>query len=616
MCGIAGWIDWEKDLTTVKNKKVLKKMQESLDRRGPDEEGNWITENVALVHKRLIVIDPAGGKQPMIKQKAANKFIISYNGELYNTAELRKKLAKLGHKFDSYSDTEVLLTSYLEWGRECVQYLNGIYAFAIWDQKREELYLARDRIGVKPLFYSQQENGFYFASELKTLLVPPEIKAVVGREGLAEIFLMGPGRTPGCGVFKGIDELKPGHYAVYNRDGLKLKKYWSLESKEHLDSLERTVKKVRALFVDTVQRQLISDLPICTLLSGGLDSSAITAVASERLKKEYNTRLHSYSIDYKKNQKHFESNEFQPSTDNQWIQMMSKYADTEHHNIILSNEKLVNALEEGVYARDLPGMADIDVSLYLFCCEIAKDFTVAVSGECADEIFAGYPWFHREDALQSSIFPWMKNTKAKIDILNDELNNILKPQQYLEQRYREALSEVPRLDSDNQENKRMREITYLTLTRWMPVLLERKDRMSMYTGLEVRVPFCDHRLVQYAWNIPWEMKNHGGMRKGILREALRDSLPEEVRTRPKNPYPKTFNPKYLEATRRWLLEIMNNNNAPLLDFIDQEQIRDIADLEQNFNLPWFGQLMKVPQLFAYLIQTNIWLEEYNVTVRM
>jgi asparagine synthase (glutamine-hydrolysing) len=386
-----------------------------------------------------------------------------------------------------------------------------------------------------------------------------------------------------------------------------------LQSREHPDSVEETIRTVRELFADTVQRQLISDKPICTLLSGGLDSSAITAIASDRLKEQYNQQLHSYSVDYKDNQENFESSEFQPSTDQQWIDLMSDYSTTNHHNVILPNQKLVNALKEGVYARDLPGMADIDVSLYLFCSEIAKKFTVAVSGECADEIFAGYPWFHREEARQADTFPWTRNLGTRIDLLNDDLKNTIKPAQYLDRRYQQALSEVPRLASDDKANQKMREITYLTLSRWMPILLERKDRMSMYTGLEVRVPFCDHRLVEYVWNIPWKMKNYGGMRKGILREALTGVLPEKVRTRPKNPYPKTFNPQYLAATRNWLREIMNNNNAPLLDFIDRQQLQGIIEQGADFDQPWFGQLMRVPQLFAYLIQVNIWLEEYNVS---
>ncbi|MGM0502013.1 MAG: asparagine synthase (glutamine-hydrolyzing) [Bacillota bacterium] len=615
MCGIAGWISWEKDLTSNENKKILAAMQDTLKRRGPDEKGEWITKDVALLHRRLIVIDPEGGKQPMVKQIAGNKFIISYNGELYNTVELRKQLKKIGYHFNSHSDTEVLLTSYLEWGVECVEYLNGIYAFAVWDQKRGQLFLTRDRMGVKPLFYSCKPDDFYFGSELKSLLAHPEIEAVVGKDGLAEIFALGPARTPGQGIFEGIKELKPGHYLIYNRTGIEIKKYWSLQSRKHLEPFSETVQTIKKLFVDTVQRQLISDMPICTLLSGGLDSSAITAVASKKLEQEYNYQLHTYAVDYQDNHQHFKSSEFQPSRDQQWIDIMSDYSTTKHHNVILTTNQLISALQEGVYARDLPGMADIDVSLYLFCSQIAQNFTVAVSGECADEIFAGYPWFHKKGVLDKEIFPWLRNIEFRTNVLNNDLRKSIEPQQYLKQRYQEALSEVPRLANDTEIGKRMREITYLTLTRWMPVLLERKDRMSMYTGLEVRVPFCDHRLVEYVWNVPWEMKNYGGQRKGVLRKAVAGLLPEEIRTRPKNPYPKTVNPSYLEAVTNLLLEIINNNNAPLIDFVNSQEIKKIIELRTESNVPWFGQLMQIPQWFAYLIQVNFWLEDYGVRVK-
>ncbi|GAB6136999.1 asparagine synthase (glutamine-hydrolyzing) [Halanaerobaculum tunisiense] len=612
MCGIAGWIDWEQDLTNRHN--VLQKMEDTLQLRGPDESGDWISQNVGLVHRRLIVIDPTGGKQPMVKSKNGNKYVMVYNGELYNTSDLRNKLQQRGYTFTGHSDTEVLLTSYIEWGLECAQYLNGIYAFAIWDVGRERLYMARDRIGVKPLFYSRFGSSLVFGSELKSLLAHPDIEAKIGREGLAEILAIGPGRTPGHGVFKGIKELKPGYYLVYDQDGLRKRQYWKLESKPHEDNVEETISKVRELFVDTVQRQLVSDVPICALLSGGLDSSAITSVASNALQEADKGQLHTYSVDYEGNEEHFEANDFQPDPDSKWIGLMSDYATTKHHDVILPNSKLVEGLKKGVYARDLPGMADIDVSLYLFCQEIEQDFTVAVSGECADEIFGGYPWYYREEALQANTFPWSRRIDDRLQIFDSDVLKEVKPGEYLDQRYQEALAEVPRLPGEDAKNAQMREMMYLNLTRWMPVLLDRKDRMSMYTSLEVRVPFCDHRLVEYVWNIPWELKNYGGMRKGILRAALKGLLPESVRTRPKNPYPKTFDPAYFEATKNWLLDILSNPNAPLHDLIDEDTVRQFTAADQDFDIPWFGQLMRLPQLFAYLIQINTWLQEYNVKI--
>ncbi|MFW6269595.1 MAG: asparagine synthase (glutamine-hydrolyzing), partial [Bacillota bacterium] len=456
MCGIAGWFDWKKNISHQKN--ILEKMKESQKHRGPDESGEWISKHIGLVHRRLIVIDPEGGKQPMVKNTRNNKYVLVYNGELYNTGEIRKKLKNEGYSFKGHSDTEVVLTSYIEWGKNCVKHFNGIFAFAIWDKKKEQLYLARDRIGVKPLFYSITENGFIFASEIKGLLAHPEIKPIINEKGMAEIFAMGPGRTPGFGVFKQIKEIKPGYYLTFNKNGLEKNQYWSPVNKHHQDSLENTIEKVRNLFIDSVKRQLISDVPICTLLSGGLDSSAITSIASETLKNTKNKQLNTYSVDYEGNDKYFTRNEFQPDKDTHWIKKVSDYSNTFHHQIIISNQDLINNLKNGVRARDLPGMADIDVSLYLFCQQIKKDFTVAVSGECADEIFGGYPWFYNDK--KNKTFPWMRNIDNRLNILSSPILDKIQPKSYLDWRYQQALREVPGLPEENTKTTEKRKLFY------------------------------------------------------------------------------------------------------------------------------------------------------------
>lgn len=612
MCGIAGWIHWQKDIREYKA--VLKKMNNSQIHRGPDESGEWYAKEAGLVHRRLIVIDPDGGKQPMVREYNGNKYVLIYNGELYNTSELRKILKSKGYSFNSHSDTEVLLLSFIEWGESCLIKLNGIYAFAVWDHKNKKVFLARDRIGVKPLFYAERGNGLIFSSELKGILAHEAVDSEVTYEGLAEIFALGPGRTPGHGIFKGVKELEPAHYIVYTKKGIRKKRYWSLESKYHEDNLSITIEKVRKFFIDAVKRQLVSDVPICTLLSGGLDSSAITAVASKVLSESSGKNIYTYSVDYDGNDRFFEKNKFQPDLDNKWVEIMSDYAKTRHHSVSLSNNSLVKALRAGVLARDLPGMADIDISLYLFCCKIKEKFTVAVSGECADEIFGGYPWFYQQQLLNADNFPWARKLENKFAIISPDILNKINPLEYVKHRYQEAVAEVPILPGEDKKNARMREMFYLNLTRWMPVLLDRKDRMSMYTGLEVRVPFCDHRLVEYVWNIPWDMKNYGDMRKGIFRAALKGILPEAVRTRKKNPYPKTFNPAYFNDVRKWLIEILNNKKAPIQDFINTKRVRALTDMGCDYDVPWFGQLMRLPQLFAYLIQTNYWLEAYDIKV--
>lgn len=614
MCGIAGWIDWERDLRGQKH--ILQAMANSLYRRGPDDEGFWLTKTAAFAFRRLIVVDPEGGKQPMIRKRGNNTYSIVYNGELYNTKEIRRELETLGNQFRSWSDTEVLLTAFMEWGPECVHKLNGIFAFAVWDEANQTLFMARDRLGVKPLFYTLREKSFIFASDLKTLLTHPFVEPAIDQEGLAEIFSIGPARTPGHGIFRHVQELKPGYSLIYDWKGIHTYPYWQLKSILHEDDLPTTVAKVRTLLQDAIQRQLVSDVPLCTLLSGGLDSSAISAVAAEIYHQQGMEPLHTYSVDYVDNDLHFQTNLFQPNPDAPWIKMMSSHLGSEHHDIRFDTPELIDSLTEAVRARDLPGMADVDGSLYLFSREIKKGATVALSGECADEVFGGYPWFHREEMINATTFPWSMMLDERINFLSQELCQSINPKEYVQRRYHEALDEVPALSGEDAVNKRMREMFYLNLTRWMPTLLDRKDRMSMAVGLEVRVPFCDHRLVEYLWNVPWEMKACDGREKGLLRRALHGILPEEIRTRKKSPYPKTHNPNYLTACRDIALERLHDSSSQLHMLFNKQKVEDMAEASKmkHIDLPWFGQLMNVPQFFAYMIQIDAWFREYHVRI--
>lgn len=613
MCGITGWVDWEANL--LEQERIIKTMTETLRNRGPDAYGIWLSDHAAFGHRRLSVVDPEGGSQPMIRQKEKNKYTITYNGELYNTSELRNELKSLGYTFTTYSDTEVLLISYIEWGPECINRLNGIYAFGIWDEQKQNLFLARDRFGVKPLFYSKLNNGLIFGSEIKSLLAHPAIEPEIDIEGIMEIFFIGPARTPGCGVYRGINELKPAHYLIYDRNGIKIKRYWSFKSQPHLDDLDTTAFHLRELLQDSIERQLVADVPVCTFLSGGIDSSTITVFAVEGFKKKGLNELHTYSIDYIDNDKYFQPNDFQPNSDSYWVKQVSDSLGTKHHNITVDTPQLVEALVTAVKAKDLPGMADIDSSLYLFCKEVKKKATVALSGECADEIFGGYPWFHREDLLKANTFPWSISIDLRKSILSPAILSLITPEEYISERYKETLKEVPRLEGENPLDARRREMFYLNITWFMTTLLDRKDRMSMATGLEVRVPFCDHRLAEYVWNIPWEMKIYQQREKGILRYALKGILPNEVLERKKSPYPKTHNPSYLTAVRKWLLDILDDPTSPIHILIDTKTVRSMVESDMVSNRPWFGQLMSTPQLFAYLIQVDIWLREYKVRIK-
>lgn len=470
MCGIAGWIDLKSDL--ISQQDIMVTMTKKLSQRGPDAEGFYVSSNALLGHRRLIVVDPEGGGQPMIRFRGENKYVIVYNGELYNTLDLRYELETIGHTFSSNSDTEVLLVSYIEWGANCIEHLNGIFAFGIWDQTERSLFLGRDRFGVKPLFYAQRGSSLIFASEIKALLANPLVRAEVDFEGLAEVFSLGPARTPGHGIFKDVYEVKPANSILFDNSGIHHRKYWSLISTPHTDNIDDTISKIRLLVLDAIKRQLVADVPVCTFLSGGLDSSAITAVAAGIFEKTGKGQLHTYSIDYVDNDRYFKPSSFQPNADAPWVKRMSDEFNTKHHYIYADTPQLVNALIDSTEARDFPGMADVDSSLLLFCREVKKNSTVALSGECADEVFGGYPWFHREEMLNAGTFPWSINLSERKRVLSPELINLIKPEEYVARRYSDTLNQVPHLIGESQLETRRREISYLNITWFMSTLLE------------------------------------------------------------------------------------------------------------------------------------------------
>ncbi len=610
MCGLIGLLDFTNDTSNLKD--IVIDMNETLSKRGPDEEGFYYENNVCLAHRRLVVVDPDGGKQPMSFQYNDNIYTIIYNGQLYNTNTLMEELKDNGFIFNSHSDTEVLLKSFIHWGYDVIKKINGIYAFSIWDKNKKELFFARDHFGVKPFYYSQIDSTFIFASEIKSLLKFPGLRPKLDSQGISELIGLGPAHTPGIGIFKNINELKPAHYGIYNKNGLFLQKYWELKSKPHTDSLGKTCEKVRDLLEHSIKSQLVSDVPLCTFLSGGLDSSIITLYASNYCKENNLPPLETYSVDYLDNDKNFVSNDFQPDSDKFFIDLLIKKLDINHHTVILDTPELADNLENAMLARDFPGMADVDSSLLLFCKNVKKNATVALTGECSDEIFGGYPWFFRDDSLNSGTFPWSIALTQRQLLLNSEISKHCNIKEYVNYRYFESLSKVEILETDSEETAEKRKISYLTLTWFMQTLLERSDRMAMYNGVELRVPFCDYKLAEYVWNIPWELKSLNGREKGLLRYIMRDYLPTQIIDRKKSPYPKTCNPTYLEKVKKMLTLIINNSESPINKILNRDYVLEIIKTDgKSFTRPWFGQLMTGPQLIAYLVQLNMWLEHYN-----
>ncbi|MCO5967976.1 asparagine synthase (glutamine-hydrolyzing) [Actinoallomurus soli] len=562
MCGIAGWVDYDRDLTLERDTALA--MTRTMALRGPDAEGLWIDPHVALGHRRLAVIDPRGGAQPM----SEGPVTLVYSGETYNFRELRKVLEFHGHRFRTRSDTEVVLRAYLHWGADLVEHLNGMYAFALWDRRTEELLLVRDRMGIKPLYYAPTRHGVLFGSEPKAVLANPLFTPRLRDEGLFE--LLTTAKTPGHAVFDGMYEVEPGHVVRVSRAGVTDRRYWALTAREHTDGIPRTVRRVRELLEDIVERQLISDVPLCTLLSGGLDSSALTALADRAMGLG---TVRTFAVDFTDEGGGFVPDAMRDTADTPYVHDVAKHVGSHHTDVVLSGESLSSpeAVEQVMRARDLPGIGDMDTSLYLLFAEIRRHSTVALSGESADEVFGGYRWFHDPAAVAADTFPWLHGLGGMTDLVDRDLDR--RTDAYVAERYRQAIDEVPRLPGEDGLERRMREICYLHLTRMVRFLLDRKDRLSMAVGLEVRVPFCDHRLVEYVFNTPWAYKTYDGREKSLLRGAVSDLLPASVVRRRKSPYPATQNPSYERSVRDRLSGILTDPNAPVRPYLDVKAAR-------------------------------------------
>lgn len=613
MCGIAGFCNYNENYLNRSDywNRILTSMREKIDHRGGDQAGSYLGRNIGFAHSRLSIRDVEGAVQPMRRRLGEHDYVIIYNGEIYNTDELSAPLRRKGYVFETTGDTEVILYLYMEYGPEFVSMLNGIFAFAIWDGREERLMLCRDRVGVKPLFYSLKNDLIVFGSEIKALFSHPKIFPSIDDNSLREIFGLGPSRTAGCGVFHGINEIMPGNYALFTGDGFAEHNYWTLKAARHTDSYEGTVDYVSFLVKDAVTRQMVSDIPVCTFLSGGLDSSIVTAVAANFMGRDSMT-LNTFSFDFSGNDEFFTSNQFQPTRDRPYVEKMIREFPLNHTYLECSEKELADMLPDAMRAKDLPGMTDIDASLMYFCRLVKKQNKVVLTGECADEIFGGYPWFYREELLNADGFPWSTDLAARTMLLNDETISRLGLGEYVRQRYEESISETPKLEGEESpEETRHREICYLNMRWFMSTLLDRMDRMSMSCGLEARVPFADHRIIEYLYNVPWSMKYKGRVEKSLLRDACRGLIPDELLWRKKSPYPKTYDPGYEALLIQKLYKVLNDREAPVNQFISREKVERFLSIPKDYGKPWFGQLMAGPQMLAYILQVNDWLTEYD-----
>jgi len=612
MCGIAGFYQTNIDFTKESRwQNRLNSMKDSLVHRGINGEGTVLYPHAGLAHTRLSIIDLEGGQQPMTKRLGAYGCTIVYNGEIYNTDTLRETLSLYPLTWETSSDTEVILNGYLAMGPDFVKLLNGIFAFVIYDERKNSLLLARDPLGVKPLFFQKTEEAFVFGSEQKALFAWG-IRPETDRESFCEVLGLGPARTPGHGVFKDMKELLPGHMLLMNERTCRKIEYFALQGEEHTDSYEDTLEKVTWLLTDSVRRQMVSDVPICTFLSGGLDSSLVSALCQKSLKKEGKI-LNTFSFDFVDNKKNFQPNAFQSSLDRPYVDIMVKAIGSNHMYLECDNQTQADYLYKAVDARDLPCMADVESSLLYFCSQVADHCKVALTGECADEIFGGYPWFHKEEMWQQNLFPWSADLEPRTSLLRADFLESLDLPAYVQRAYDNTLAKTPGFAGDNPIELRRREISWLNIRWFMATLLNRMDRTSMYSGLEARVPFADCRLLQYVYNIPWEMKCRNGQTKSLLVEAGKDVLPYEISHRKKSPYPKTYDTGYERLLGERLLERIHDTGSPLRSMIDVGKVEAFISGSFNYGKPWYGQLMAGPQMLAYLLQIDYWMRTYGLS---
>lgn len=594
MCGIAGMVSFTRDLSEQHD--LIDRLSQPLVPRGPDEDGGWAGRHAAIAFRRNAVVAPTGGQQPMIARTASGAgagtgagsgevaAVLAYTGEIFNTEQLRAELTARGHRLPDGSDTAVVLHAYLEWGETCAERLRGMFAFAVWDERRRQLVMIRDRFGIYPLFYTQVADGLLFGSEPKALFASGLVAPRVDLDGLRELLGFTP--TPGLSVFRDVFEVVPGETVTYDARGLHRRRYWQLEAHKHVDDYPTTVRTVRGLLEDAVRSQLVSDVPLGVMLSGGLDSSAICALVahlggsrlSAQADRSADGSLRSYSMDYGYHFDHFRPNEQFPDTDSPYAHLMSRHLGTEHSELVLSAADTadIEAQAAVVSAMDRPtARLDMYVAAQRLSSAVRRTSKVALAGDGADELFGGYRWFSDPARRDSGTFPWFgpgHRFEEFSDLLDRRLVKELDLPGYIGDRYRQAMAEVPRLHGESAQEQRMRELTYLHMTRYVRVTLDRKDRMGASAALEGRVPFMDHALVEYVFNVPWSMKEVDGREKCLLREAVGDLVPQEVLERRKSPFPKLQDPAYDAALRAELAELTQDSTSPVAELLDGSRV--------------------------------------------
>ena len=595
--------------------RVIHDMSQALIHRGPDEQSFYYFPHGAFNHNYLLAGYIPGTfphkMQPVTIKHQGNSYTLLFDGFISNPEFLAMELETRQISTKEMSIEELLLHFYLVKGIDFIKQLRGAFALAIYNEGEKELYLFRDALGLRPLFYTPKAGALIFASEIKGLFPYPGIDAVLDKNGLTELLALGPARKPGSAIFKNIFEVKPGHYLTYNRDGLKDHTFHSFEIREHRDNYEDTMEHITYLLNQSVDGLKASVMPICSLLSGGLDSSIVTA----KLSDDSDGSLATYSLEFDNSRQHFKANAFQPALDAPFVQEMATHLGTKHTIYTCNNQIQLDYLKKSILAHDLPTMADVDSSYLYFCERVGKQHKIVFTGECADEIFCGYPWYHNSDS-DIKTFPWSFDIAPRLSLLNDDFISTLKLNDCIQNAYQDSCSEIG-LDGQNTPADMLHHKTFhLTIRYFMQTLVNRGDRATAINSMDARVPFAHQELTEYLFNVPFEMKAKNGERKHLLRKYATGILPETVRTRKKSPYPKTYDPGYETLVNQELLRALSKSDCPLHAFVDKNKAETFCRQMKDLGRPWYGQLMAGPQLAAYYLQILYWLETYKINLQI
>lgn len=530
MCGVAVIVDSIANLEET-DLKTMRLMLDTLEPRGPDGEGICFLNYAVVGQKRLSIVDAQYGAQPMTS--GDGRFTIAFNGEIYNHLNLRKELIAAGYNFQSdHSDTETLLCAYQHWGKECLSRINGDFAFIIWDDRLKSLFAARDALGVKPLFYCHRGNRLVCASEVKAILEDCSVDRIVNPYSIIEIFSCAQPLYPNTFV-KDVFALEPGNFLTFDVDGLIIQRYWDFTYFPHTLSEEEIFEGIRNGLDCSVQDRLMGEVDICALLSGGVDSSAICESAN----RFSVNRVKTYSVNFATEPQHLD---WSDGKDSEFAGFMSRILNSEHKSIVVDQAEIFGRSNDVARVRDLPCAMSQEIAMLKLFEGIKNKQTVVLSGEGADEVSSGYYFFFSEKAKNGMINPIAldmgSNEVFRRQMFHTSLRRHTQPLEYLEALGKEIWESIPNF-SDNLSENTFKKLQYCHLRHFLPYLLDRVDRLSMACGLETRVPFCDHKLSQFIFNIPSNLLMRRGIEKYALRKALRNRLPEKIINRRKSVFP-------------------------------------------------------------------------------